>query len=117
MPAHQFQKQKKKLKRKLLTASYVGLTGLIFFIYSVQTLNKLLDQQEFYYQYTVPKLIQWLFDQIGPMLTIALSLLISSLMITFGLYQLFTYRTQFAKLDSSVKKEQFYDFKMMIDED
>ncbi len=117
MSAHQFQKQKKKLKRKLLTASYVGLTGLIFFIYSVQPLNKLLDQQEFYYRYTVPKLIQWFYDQIGPMLTIALSLLVSSLMITFGLYQLLTYRIQYTKLDSSAKKEHFYHFKMMIDED
>lgn len=116
MHAHIFHEQKRRLKKKLIIASYTGLAGLAFFVYSFQNLHKWLNEQEAYYRYTVPKILNWFYDKIGPLLTIALSLLISSLMITFCLYKLLTYRTQVNKLNLSIAKMMPDVFKQMIDE-
>ncbi|WP_314066562.1 hypothetical protein [uncultured Vagococcus sp.] len=99
-----------------MIGGYTGVSGLIFFLYSFQALNTLLNDPDSYSPYVAPRIMTWLYDKIGPLLTTVISLLIGSLMITVGLYQLLAYGIQKNKLTSTSTKGHPHLLRMIDEE-
>lgn len=116
MRAYSHMEIKKQLKKKLIISGYLSIVGIALFIYSVQNFNSFMNDQAHYYRYTLPRFLVWLYDTIGPIMTISLMLLISALTATTGLYKCFNYRRALRSL--SLTKETAQDISdLIIDDD